>query len=59
MDWMLANSRAVEYGTPGKIHLNALFWMRSKSSLRYNGRDKEQSPANNFKTKHNKSKNFN
>jgi hypothetical protein len=27
MDWLLANSRAVEYGTPGKIHLNALFWI--------------------------------
>jgi hypothetical protein len=33
MGSILANSMAVEYGTPGKIHLNALFWMRSKSSL--------------------------
>jgi hypothetical protein len=30
----LANSRAVEYGTPEKIHLNALFWIGSALNLR-------------------------
>jgi hypothetical protein len=30
-----------------------------KIKISYKFKDKEQSPANNFKTKHNKSKNFN
>jgi hypothetical protein len=43
----LANSRAVEYGTPEKIHLNALFWKRSKSSLileEHNGKQDRRNP---------------
>ena len=35
---ILANSNTTEYETSGKMHLNALFWIRSSSSRKYFGR---------------------